>query len=73
MSLSLINVQSAVQDIDYENELDLLYSVITLPEGEQAKAYFCFIDDTNGRITKTVALPTWNFVRNELYIHYILH
>jgi hypothetical protein len=50
---------SAVQDVDFENELDLLHVVITIPEGEQTSAYFCFIDDTTGSITKTIPLPSW--------------
>ena len=56
-------LQSAVQDLDYENELELLYVVVTLPDGEDTAASLCFIDDLTGRVTKTVPLPTWNHVR----------
>ena len=57
-------LQSAVQDLDYENELELLYAVVTLPEGEETAASLCFIDDLTGHVTKTIALPTWNHVRD---------
>ena len=37
--------------MDHENELDLLYTVITLPEGEETVAQLCFLDDNTGKIT----------------------
>eukprot|EP00731_Ephydatia_muelleri_P015127 Em0008g847a len=51
---------SAIQDVDYENEVDLLHAVITLPEGQDGtKATLCFIDEPTGRVVKEVPLPTW--------------
>lgn len=55
-------MQSAIQDVDYENEVDLLYAVVTLPDrtsesNMQANLYF--IDDKTGRLTKCVPIPTW--------------
>ncbi len=58
-NLTLI-IQSAVQDLDYENEVHLLYAVITLPEGEGTKALVCFINEAKGTIDKIVPLPTWD-------------
>ncbi len=68
-------MQSAVQDVDYENELDLLYAVVTLPsrgEGSDdgTEAWLCFIDNTTGHVIKKVLLPTWKTVSE--YILYIL-
>ena len=59
--LNVIMFQSAVQDLDFENELDLLYAVVTLPssDGEGTCAWLYFIDDNNGHIIKAVSLPTW--------------
>ncbi len=51
-----------MQDLDYENELELLYAVITMPEGEGTKALLCFINESNGTIDKIVPLPTWDSV-----------
>ena len=49
-----------MQDLDYENEVELLYAVVTLPTGsEDTRALLCFMDDRTGRITKEVPLPTW--------------
>ena len=57
-------MQSAVQDVDYENELDLLHAVVTLPsrDGDGTEAWFCFLDDRTGEIIKKVSLPTWKTV-----------
>ncbi len=58
--------QSAVQDVDFENELDLLYAVVTLPDPSSDADFQCnlyFIDETSGAIMKTVPLPTWEQVR----------
>ncbi len=48
-------LQSTVhQDVDYENELDLLHAVVTLPsrDGDGTEAWFCFLDDRTGEIIK---------------------
>ena len=60
--LNFVILQSAVQDLDYENELDLLYVVVTLPEGEETRAFLYFINDKTGAIEKTVPLTSWNAV-----------
>ena len=57
--------------MDHENELDLLYTVITLPEGEETVAQLCFLDDNTGKITKTVPLPTWNPVCIHQFLIYM--
>lgn len=56
--------QSAVQDVDYENELDLLYAVVTLPaqHDSSSEAWLCFVDERNGNILRRIALPTWKTV-----------
>ena len=55
-------LQSAIQDVDYENELDLLYAVVTLRdpscEGNMAASLF-FVHDKTGDLLKKVPLPTW--------------
>ena len=52
--------QSAIQDVDYENEVDLLHVVITLPEGQDGtRALLCFVDELTGKVVKEVPLPTW--------------
>ena len=57
-----LNLQSAIQDVDYENELDLLYAVVTLHdpsrEGSMAASLF-FVHDKTGDLLKKVPLPTW--------------
>lgn len=62
-------LQSAVQDVDYENELDLLHAVVTLPsrDGDGTEAWFCFLDDRTGEIIKKVSLPTWKTVSEVRY------
>lgn len=51
---------SAIQDVDYENEIDLLHVVVTLPEGQDGtQAKLCFIDEPTGKVVKEVLLPTW--------------
>ncbi len=57
-------MQSAVQDVDYENEVDLLYAVVTLPSRDDGgtEAWLCFIDNTDGRVIKKVFLSTWKAV-----------
>ena len=55
-------MQSAVQDVDYENETDLLYAVVTLQDPTSTTNMQCnlyFINEKNGAILKTVPLPTW--------------
>ena len=57
--------QSAVQDVDFENELDLLYAVVTLPDASSANDFQCnlyFINENDGTILKTVPIPTWKQV-----------
>ena len=57
-------LQSAIQDVDYENEVELLYAVVTLPDGDEGTlALLCFVDDKTGMVTKKVPLPTWKPVR----------
>ena len=54
--------QSAIQDVDYENELDLLYAVVTLhdPSREGSmEASLYFVHDKTGDLLKKVPLPTW--------------
>ena len=51
-----------MQDLDYENELNLLYVIVTVPEGESAKALLCMINEKKGTIDKIVPLPTWDAV-----------
>ena len=42
-------LQSAIQDVDYENEVELLYAVVTLPDGDEGTlALLCFVDDKTG-------------------------
>ena len=53
-----------MQDIDYENELELLYAVVTQPgAGETVEAQLHFIDDETGLTKKLVSLPQWDEVR----------
>lgn len=53
-----------MQDLDYENEVELLYAVVTIPEGEEGtKALLCFINEKMGSIEKIVPIPTWDPVR----------
>lgn len=54
--------KTAVQDLDYENELELLYAVVSVSEGEQTRAQLCFLDDETGRVLKTIPIPTWKQV-----------
>ena len=52
--------------MDFENELDLLYAVVTLPDPSTEENFQCnlyFIDESNGSILKKVPLPTWEQVR----------
>lgn len=52
---------SAIQDVDYENEVELLYVVVTVPGGDEGtRALLCFIDDKTGVITKKIPIPTWH-------------
>ena len=52
-----------VQDIDYENELELLYAVVTKPgAGETVEAHLHFIDDDTGSTKKLISLPEWDDV-----------
>jgi len=52
-----------VQDIDYENELELLYAVVTQPGyNESVETQLHFIDDKTGLSTKIIPLPQWNEV-----------
>ena len=58
--------------MDYENELELMYAVVTLPDGEETAALLCFINDHTGQVTKRVPLPTWVQVRVvQLVVHQI--
>ena len=53
-----------MQDIDYENELELLYAVVTRPgAGETVEAQLHFVDDETGLTKKLVSLPQWDEVR----------
>ena len=46
--------------MDYENEVDLLQAVITLPEEQDVnKATLFFIDEPTERVVKEVPHPTW--------------
>ena len=48
--------------MDYENETDLLYAVVTLPDPSSESGMQCslyFIDEKKGSVLKTVPLPTW--------------
>ncbi len=60
----IYKIQSAVQDMDYKNELDLLHAVVTLPsrDGNGTEAWFCFLDDRTGEVIKKVYLPTWKTI-----------
>ena len=63
--LSIHMFQSAIQDVDYENELDLLYAVVTLRDpsrDENMEASLYFVNDKTGDILKKVPLPTWRAV-----------
>ena len=52
-----------VQDIDYENEMELLYAVVTQPgAGETVEAHMHFIDDDTGSTKRLVSLSEWNDV-----------
>ena len=52
-----------VQDIDYENELELLYAVVTRPGADETvEAQLHFIDDDSGLTKKVISLPEWNDV-----------
>ena len=52
-----------VQDIDYENELELLYAVVTRPGADETvEAQLHFIDDDTGLTKKVISLPEWNDV-----------
>lgn len=67
---------SAVQDLDYENELELLYAVVTVPQGDNTKAFLCFLDDKDGQIDNVIPIPTWDPSRgNNIYyeLDCILH
>ena len=54
--------QTTIQDLDYENELELLYAVVSVCEGEQTRVQLCFLDDETGGVLKTVPIPTWKQV-----------
>ena len=48
--------------MDYENETDLLYAVVTLPDStsdDNMQSNLYFINERNGSVLKTVPLPTW--------------
>ena len=66
LSTLYIICQSAIQDVDYENELDLRYAVVTLHdpsrEGSMEASLF-FVHDKTGDLLKKVPLPTWKPVR----------
>jgi len=52
-----------VQDVDYENELELLYAVVTHSGcNELVETKLHFIDDKTGSSTKIIPLPQWNDV-----------
>ena len=56
-----------MQDIDYENELELLYAVVTRPGADEiVEAQLHFIDDETGLTKKLVSLPQWDEV-NKYY------
>ena len=52
-----------MQDTDYENELELLYAVVTQPgHGESVETHLHFLDDKTGSSYKAIPLPEWNEV-----------
>ena len=54
-----------MQDIDYENELELLYAVVTKPGADETvEAQLHFIDDDTGMTKRLVSLPQWDEVNN---------
>ena len=63
-SLLVCAWQTTVQDLDYENELELLYVVVSVCEGEQTRVQLYFLDDETGEVLKEVPIPTWKQVSN---------
>ncbi|XP_065920956.1 DDB1- and CUL4-associated factor 17-like isoform X2 [Dysidea avara] len=60
-SYANFDVEVIVQDTDYENELELLYAVVTQPGyNESVETQLHFIDDKTGSSTKIIPLPEWN-------------
>ena len=51
--------------MDYENELELLYAVVTLSDPSREgnlEASLYFINDKTGDLLKKIPLPTWKAV-----------
>ena len=53
--------QCLIHEVDYENELDLVYAVVT-NGGSPSSTFLVFFDDWTGNILKTFPLETWQEV-----------
>ncbi|CAI8048148.1 DDB1- and CUL4-associated factor 17 [Geodia barretti] len=54
------DLSSSLHKVELEDEVDLVFAVVTLPAGDDdVSAYLFFLDDKTGTILKTVEIPTW--------------
>jgi hypothetical protein len=58
---SFTSQQCLIHEVDYENELDLVYAVVT-NGGSPSSTFLVFFDDWTGNILKTFPLETWQEV-----------
>ena len=54
--------QSSLQKVELEDEVDLVYAVVTLPAGDDTSAYLFFLDDKTGKVLKKTEISTWKQV-----------
>ena len=55
-------LQSSLQKVELEDEVDLVYAVVTLPAGDDTSAYVFFLDDKTGNVLKKTEITTWKQV-----------
>lgn len=56
-------LQSSLQKVELEDEVDLVYAVVTLPAGDDTSAYLFFLDDKTGNVLKKTEITTWKQVK----------
>ena len=56
--------------MELEDEVDLVYALVTLPAGDDTVAQLFFIEDKTGEILKRVEIPSWKQVID--FIHTII-
>ena len=56
-------LQSSLQKVELEDEVNLVYAVVTLPAGDDTSAYLFFLDDKTGNVLKKTEMTTWKQVK----------